>query len=60
MAKICSLLCKNHKRQTINLQHRLGKTEVNYMAIQDSCTAVNCAVRVLLSQVIFDIHFTSF
>lgn len=45
---VCS--AKSIKRQTINLQHRLGKTEVNYMAIQDRCTVVLCAVRVLLSR----------
>lgn len=38
---VCS--AKNIKGQTINLQHRLGKTEVNYVAIQDSCTVVLCA-----------------
>lgn len=55
---VCS--AKSIKRQTINLQHRLGKTEVNYVAIQDSCTVVLCTVRVLLSQVNFDIQFYFF
>lgn len=60
MGKTRSLQCKNMKRQTINLQQRLGKTKVNYVAIQDSCMAVLCAVRVLLSQVGFGIQFYFF
>lgn len=55
---ICS--AKSIKRQAINLHHRLGKTEVNYVAIQDSCIVVLCVVRVLLSQVGFDIQFYFF
>lgn len=44
---VCS--AKNIKGQTINLQHRLGKTKVNYVAIQDSCRVVLCAVSFALS-----------
>lgn len=55
---VCS--AKKIKRQAINLHHRLGKTEVNYVAIQDSCIVVLCVVRVLLSQVGFDIQFYFF
>jgi len=53
-------IVKYKKHKAINLWHRLGKTQVHYVASQDGSTAVLCAVRVLLSLVTFDIQFYFF